>query len=467
VNAKSLRLRLLLLGGIAIVLALALAGIGIASLFERHVQRRAEAELDTYIRQISAGVTFDAEGAAGFSQALADPRFEAPLSGLYWQIVDGASGRGLRSRSLWDDVLKLPADTLDVGSVHRHMLEGPGGKQLLVRERSISYATPAGARQLRIAVALDEGEIHAARAEFSRELLAALALLATALLTAAWAQIAIGLRPLASLKQAILAVQSGAKSHVEVIEPQEVMPLVSAVNTLLDTQTEAMESAKARAADLAHGLKTPLTVLMADAARLRAKGEPEIAGEIEDLAKLMRQHVDRELSRVRLQSLGLLRPGRASVEPVVSRLVATLARSPKGEALNWRIDIAENIEALIREDDLIEILGNLLDNACKWARSSVRIAASSNNAVTILVEDDGPGAPEALIQSLGQRGARLDQSVPGTGQGLAIAMDIAKAYGGFLTFETVKPHGFKATATFPKTQGLLSRAQRRKEEAAR
>jgi signal transduction histidine kinase len=448
VSGRSLKLRLLLLGAFTIALALLAAGLGIVELFERHVIRRAEAELDTYTRQISAGVTFDAKGDAIFSRGLADPRFEAPHSGLYWQISDEDKGRTLRSRSLWDSVLKLPVDRLDPGSVHSHVLEGPAQASLLVRERRVLYSTPSGPRELEVAVAVDERDIHAARAQFSRDVLAALALLAIALLAATWMQIAIGLRPLAALKRSILAVRSGSKQHVDVTEPQEVMPLVSALNALLDLQAKAMESARSRAADLAHGLKTPLTVLIADAARLRASGENEIADEIEELAHAMKGHVDRELSRVRLQGLEVLPPAKIRIEPIVSRLVRTLERTPKGEVLNWRISIPESAEARIRGEDLAELLGTLLDNACKWAGAAVSVAAAVNDGVTISIEDDGPGAPEALAHRLGQRGLRLDQQVPGTGQGLAIALEIAKAYGASLTFETVKPHGFRAQVVF-------------------
>jgi signal transduction histidine kinase len=227
------------------------------------------------------------------------------------------------------------------------------------------------------------------------------------------------------------------------------MPLVDAVNSLLESQTRAMENAKTRAADLAHGLKTPLTVLLADAARLRASGEPEIAGEIEELANAMKGHVDRELSRVRLQGLDGLVQAKTALEPIVMRLVRALGRTPKGELLDWQVSLPEGAEVAVREEDLAELLGNLLDNACKWAASEVVIAAALNGTVTISIKDDGPGAPEALMHWLGQRGLRLDQKVPGTGQGLAIAMDIAKAYGGTLTFELEKPHGFQASVVFP------------------
>ncbi len=207
--------------------------------------------------------------------------------------------------------------------------------------------------------------------------------------------------------------------------------------------------------------------MLADAARLRANGEPDIADEIEELANTMKGHVDRELSRVRLQGLDILPPARTGIEAIVARLLRALGRTPKGERLDWRIGIPEGAEAPVREEDLAELLGNLLDNASKWAATAVSVAVAVNDAVTISVEDDGPGAPEALMNWLGQRGLRLDQKVPGTGQGLAIAMDIAKAYGGTLTFEPVKPHGFKASVAFPNAEGAArSRTATHKEVAA-
>ena len=181
---------------------------------------------------------------------------------------------------------------------------------------------------MRISAALDTRELRAALAEFSSDVLRALALLGVALLAAAWAQITLGLRPLKILQESVLAVRSGQKTRVGVAEPQEVMPLVSAVNSLLDAQAEAMESAKTRAADLAHGLKTPLTVLIADAAKLRQSGATAVAAEIEELADTMRRNIDRELSRARLESAHSLhvhetRPGR-----LLRSLFGPLGRTP-------------------------------------------------------------------------------------------------------------------------------------------
>ncbi len=445
----SLKFRLLALGGVTIGLALLIAGAGMSKLFELHAERRAVAELDTYIRQISAGISYDAKGRMAFKPALPDPRFGEPLSGLYWQIEDETNKQLLRSRSLWDGVLQLPADQLAVGKVHLHTINGPSGSTLLARERSLSYSTPAGPHQVRISGALDTREILAARAEFSSDAIKGLALLGLALMAGAWAQITLGLRPLKVLRESVLAVRWGCAQRIGVSEPQEVMPLVAAVNSLLDAQAEAMETAKDRAASLAHGLKTPLTILIADAAKLRESGATAVAAEIEELADSMRRHIDRELSRVRLESARSLKIHETRARPVVTKLVGALGRTPKGEELEWRIQIGEGITLPIREDDLAELIGNLLDNACKWANSAVTISASTGDGTTIAIEDDGPGAPQAFVHRLGQRGVRLDEDVPGSGFGLAIANDVAKAYGGALSFANAEPHGFRATVHFP------------------
>jgi signal transduction histidine kinase len=334
------------------------------------------------------------------------------------------------------------------------MLNGPSGSKLITRERSISYDAPAGPRRIRISAALDAREIKAARAEFSSDTLRALALLGVALIAGAWAQISLGLRPLNVLKQSVLDVRWGRARRIGVSEPQEVMPLVAAVNSLLDAQAEAMETAKDRAASLAHGLKTPLTILMADAAKLRESGAADVAAEIEELAGNMRRHIDRELSRVRLEGARSLQIHETPARPAVAKLVRTLGRTPKGQELEWHVHIGEDAVVPIREDDFAELIGNLLDNACKWASSSVTISASVEGAgVTITIEDDGPGAPQAFVHRLGQRGVRLDEQVPGSGLGLAIAHDVAKAYGCLLGFANIDPHGFKATVHFQASHG--------------
>jgi len=209
-----------------------------------------------------------------------------------------------------------------------------------------------------------------------------------------------------------------------------------------------MEAARARAAELAHGLKTPLAVIAGDAARLRERGETAIAAELEELAGAMRRHVEHELTRARLQFAGTSRPATvlaASVEPVVR----TLCRTPAGAALDWRVTVPSAITVALEPPDLAEVLGNLLENAARWARSHVAVEAAAGSPVRVVIADDGPGVPPAMIERIAQRGVRLDERPGGAGIGLAIVRDILEAYGGALHLENRPEGGLCATVELP------------------
>ena len=199
---RSLRLRLLAMALLSIAGALVISGVGLVFLFQRHVEKRIDSELETDVRQIAGSIVFGPTGAFTLSRPLADPRFEQPLSGLYWQVADEASGQALRSRSLWDARLALPPDELNPSSVHRHLLPGPGHATLIVRERAVTFTTGGETRTLRIAVAIDSADVGAASRAFAGELAPSLALLGLALLFAAWLQVRVGLRPLEAMRRA-------------------------------------------------------------------------------------------------------------------------------------------------------------------------------------------------------------------------------------------------------------------------
>lgn len=447
---NSLRLRLLLTAALAIAVALIVAGFGLVALFDRHVERRIDAELETYLRQLAGGVSFDANGALRVARPVADPRFNEPFSGLYWQIEDTNRGEVHGSRSLWDARLSLPVDPLPSGTVHRHQIEGPGASTLLVRERQVSYPTAAGARSLRLVIALDRRDLLDAREAFAGDVVPGLAVLALVLLTAVWLQVGIGLKPLDAVRRGVHAVRSGEQRRLTQRYPEEVMPLVAEVNDLLAAQDDAVARARARAADLAHGLKTPLTVLTADAARLREIGETAIAAELDSLAQAMRRHLDHELSRARIAGRTRATRWATPVRGVAEGVVATLKRSPDGERLTWTITAAEDLTVAADADDLTEVLGNLLENAAKWARRAVRVTAAAGTDVRLTVEDDGPGVPDDKLPLLGQRGVRLDEGVQGTGYGLAIVGDIVTACGGRLALGNLPSGGFCVAITLPR-----------------
>ena len=456
---RSLRLRLAMAAALSISLAVVVAGAGLVSLFERHVVRRVDAELESTVRSLIAAVEIDGGGRLSLPRQPSDPRFEQVTSGQYWQVDGGRMGL-LRSRSLWDGLLESPRDNLGPGVVLRHRITGPAGTTLYVVERSVMMS--ATGRDVpvtvRVTAALDAAEIARATGEFAEEVAVSLLVLAVVLVGAAMAQIFVGLRPLDRVRSNVLDVLAGRRNRVEAEGPSEVMPLVDTLNGLLDAQEKAIGAARQRAADLAHGLKTPLSVLRADAERLRARGETEIADEVAELAILMRRHIGRELSRTRLAS-SLRRDAATGLRDILERIARTLARGPRGDELVFDIDVPDNVAVAVEPDDLAEVLGALMENAAQWARSRVCVQAEPRgDTVEIKVGDDGPGVSGEALSRLGERGVRLDERVDSHGLGLAIATDIIDAYGGQIRFAV--NDGLEVVIT-------LSRADRREAGCSR
>ena len=267
-------------------------------------------DLDVHLKQLLAGVDVDPQGNLVITRPPADPRFADPLSGLYWQVSDDR-GQLLRSRSLWDTSLALPIDELPPGQLHHHEILGPAHARLLVAERSV-FLTVGGRRMpVRVAVAADLGRVSQAAIAFGRDMVVALGLLGLVLAVATSIQVGLGLRPLDALRRGVADIRSGRRQRLPVAVPVEVKPLVEEVNALLDAQDQEIERSRSRAADLAHGLKTPLAALAADAARLRKRGEAAIAQDIEAVGDAMSRHVDRELALTRAAA----RPGNEAAAP--------------------------------------------------------------------------------------------------------------------------------------------------------
>jgi signal transduction histidine kinase len=445
----SLRLRLLAGGAASILLALAIAGLGLLLLFERHVERRMAAELQSHLNQLVSSLVREQGGTLEVGAPPAEPRFLQPLSGLYWQITEEPARAVLRSRSLWDAALALPADELADADLHQHVIPGPGGASLLVIERRISLPASLGGGAVRAAVAIDRAEVHAAGRAFASDLVPSLALLAAVLIAAGWVQVGIGLRPLDAVRRRLAQVRSGEAGRLGSAFPDEVRPLAAEVDHLLDAQERAIARARARAADLAHGLKTPLTILTADAQELRARGDTHLAEEIDIVTTAMRRHVERELARAR-SGMGARNRLVQPVGPVVDQVVGVLRRTPQGQKLAWETDSTGGLGIRMDVQDLTEILGNLAENAASWAAGTVRIEVRrEGDAVALQVEDDGPGVPEEEIETVLTRGGRLDETRPGTGLGLAIVGDLVEAHGGALVLRRSTLGGLLAEVRLP------------------
>jgi signal transduction histidine kinase len=424
---RSIRFRLLLFSLVGTLVAIAIAGAGIVALFGRHVERRIEQELDTYIDTLSGNLRIGADGRLSLAREPSDARFLRPFGGLYWQVLDERDGALLRSISLWDAQLSLPDDSLAAGATHTHRTKAPDQSDIILHERRILLPTPSGERPVRISVAVNQADTEALKVGFGRDLIPGLALLAGLLLLAGWAQVGAGLRPLASIRSAIAAVREGRTDRLSLAAPTEIAPLVSEVNSLLEAQEIELKRARHQAADIAHGLRTPLTALAGDIARLKAAGQTAVARDIEALARQMRRIVERELarSRRRFPQQTLSTPLRAVVEAIAR----TLARTPAGETIIWDIDIDDGDAAAVDSDDMNDVLGNLMENAARVANGRVRIRSTRNGQeILVAVADDGPPVDPAAISRLVSRGARLDESGGSAGLGLAIAADILAAH---------------------------------------
>jgi signal transduction histidine kinase len=443
---NSIRFRLWMAATLSILIALAMAGVGLRYLFELHVERRVVGELTVDLNELISATTFAGEGRLVVAPVLSDPRFANPLSGYYWQVEDIGTGRLERSRSLWDAKLVLAAQSAG-GELRRvEEFKGPGGELSIAVERTI---IDASGRSFRAVVAEDHRSVEVSVSEYVVDLAPALFLLAAALMAAFFIQITVGLAPLENLRVAVKNVIAQRTARLEVVAPSEVQPLGDEINRLLDAQDKALARARSRATDLAHGLKTPLQVLSADIRALRKKGETDLADEIEKSAGAIRRHVERELARTRLAP-GVSGKASCRVSDVAAGVIAVVKRTPGGKKLSFKMEVAEDLTASIDEGDLTEILGNLVENAARYAKSSVRVDAFTTiGEVIVTVADNGPGIPDAHRESALSRGVQLDSKGGSSGLGLAIVSDIVEAYGGCLKMTNANP-GLVVTVSVPR-----------------
>ena len=438
----SIRARFFIISAASVTIALLLAAWFLVELFSDNYGRRIDAELTEHINELTGALAFSADGGLLPPEGPADNRFRRAYGGLYWQINDPAKNAELRSPSLFDFALPLPTDSHPPGTIHRYRLKGPEGTDIVVQERVVLVAAPGGSRYIRIAVALDAAVLDEARGRFAWEIMPYVGFLAVFLILMSAVQLRVGLEPLGKVGRDLENIRQRKAERLPGPYPKELRGLAGQVNHLLEAQSKAIEKARRRASDLAHGLKTPLTVMANDALTLRNRGETDIADELDALAESMLAHVNHELARARIAQSPELRLSDSRPAKIASDIVRTLKRTEHGEPLDWSIDIPASLTLPIDPHDLRELIGNLLENAAKWARHAVSIKLEGSSLV---IDDDGPGVAEERMADLTQRGLRLDDRTPGSGLGLAIVKEITEVYGLGLTLENLSPAGFRAT----------------------
>jgi len=449
---NSLAFRLFASAAAWTLVVLPATAILLVSLYRQAVERNFDARLNVYLTSLVASTTQG--GAAGPSEptTLGEPVFGIPFSGWYWQIkpLNGATRPDFVSDSLLDQQLNLPSQDgvpPDNSLTRRAYAVGPEQQRLRIVEREIKLAGPSST-PYSYAVSGDAREIARDVAAFTTMLIAALGALGLGLVAATFFQVRFGLSPLRVMRQHLSQIRSGEAERLEGEQPEEVRPLQHELNALIESNREIVDRARTHVGNLAHALKTPLSVI-SNEARMH---EGPLAAKVVEQAEIMRTQITHHLDRARVAARSSVIGDVTDVEQVLQALKRTLDRIYEERGLEVEIASAGGLKFQGERQDFEEMVGNLLDNACKWARSTVKIGTERPNGAgrfTVIVDDDGPGLTKAERAKVVKRGQRLDESKPGSGLGLSIVADLAHLYKGRFALEPSPEGGLRARLELP------------------
>lgn len=440
---RSLRWRLLIGASAAILAAVVVAWLFMTVLFDRHVESRTRKQLGRDGDRLVAELIVDARGRLSLPQAaLTDPRLQRPAGGYYWQVRQGQ--QLLRSRSLWDqelpDLRNAPADSW---GLLQHT--GPFEPDILLVFRRVHLT--ADGPSITVMLAEDSAETASAQAEFGRDLAIFLGVLWLFLSLAAWLQVHLGLAPLRRVGRDLDALRERPDARLEGGQASEVQPLIDAINSLAQAREAELNHARGRAADLAHGLKTPVAALLAQSRQVRKGGLGDAADGLDRAIEAIRATVETELARSRLAVFG--HGGQASPRDVVEQILGVLEKTRWGETLVFTNDVPDDVSVPLNPEDLAELIGALAENAARFARRQVLVGGGTEDgAVVLRIEDDGPG----LEGGEPAEDLRLDRIGGAGGRGLVIARTYAEASGGALSIGASALGGVSAELRWPLSQ---------------
>ena len=451
----SLVRRLVILAAGWSAVALLVTGILLTTAFHQASLRRFDLVLSDVTQGLLAGSTV--QDGQVVAPLLTDARALRVYSGRYWQIAEHAPGGRMRplvrSRSLFDQELPVPGEVLasiaaDPGKEFYYDTRGPLGQPL--RAMAMQVSLPGRAAPVILMAAEDRSPLDAEARRFAYLTAGALVMLGAGILIAVMVQVRVGLRPLFDLRRAIADVRKGKTDRLAGDYPEELEPLAAELNALIVHNQEVVERQRTHVGNLAHALKTPLSVMLTEAHQTPGS----LSEVVSHQAELMRGQVDHHLRRARAAARAQAPGERTQVEPVLDELAPTIERvcMPKDVVIDWRAP--EDLWFRGERQDLLEIAGNVIENAGKWCKGKVRVTAApvSPERFTLVVEDDGPGLPPERRGEVLKRGARLDESAPGSGLGLAIVDELARAYGGELTLGDSAMGGLKVELTLPRAE---------------
>jgi len=450
-TTNSLAFRLFATAAAWNLLVLPIAGAIIYSLYAQEVATSFDRRIGVLLTVVLSDTIDHGDQEPGEPKDVGEPLFEVTHSGWYWQItpLDGKPGHRITSRSLEGLTIPLPSEhKVDPNEreVRWANLDGPLEQQVRVAETIYVFGDGKRAQRYSVAVAGTLGEVETSLRNFSTRLALSLALAGVGLLALTLFQVRFGLFPLAKMEQGLAAVRSGEASRLAVSLPQEVQPLQHELNALLKSNQDIVERARTHVGNLAHALKTPLAVITNEA---REDGSP-LARKVAEQSQIMADQINLYLDRARMAArIGVI--GRVTeVRPVSDSLMRALERIYRDKRLSFSVDCPPGARFQGERQDLEEMLGNLLDNASKWARSRVMLAATGSGSwLEIRVDDDGPGlTPEQMADPI-IRGRRLDETKPGSGLGHSIVADLAHSYSGKLELARSEFGGLCAKLTLP------------------
>ncbi len=437
------------------VLILLIAGLILSSLYRRSAETAFDERLGVYLRAIVADVATPGDDTRTEPGQLGDPQFELSLSGWYWQItpLSQQSAKVKASRSLFASRLPHLADLgvkAELGEYRRGYAPGPDGRLIRLIERVIE-TDEEGKFLIQVAAATEQLETDIRRFEYS--LAATFILLALALGASTMAQVRFGLSPLRRLQSEVTAIRRGEGERIEGAFPPDLAPLAGELNLLISSNREIVERARTQVGNLAHALKTPLSVITNE-----AEADPSpLSGKVREQAQVMRDQVNYYLDKARAAARSNVVGSTTDVVPAIEQLVRTFQKIHRDgvPAFEMAFDDAPRFRG--EEQDFQEMLGNLLDNAGKWASAKVLVslsleagpAGSGQDFLILCVDDDGPGLPPEDREQALKRGRRLDETKPGSGLGLSIVGDLAAVYAGDFTLEDGVLGGLRARLRLP------------------
>ncbi|MGO4173594.1 sensor histidine kinase [Bosea sp. TAF32] len=448
----SLGARLFLSAAFCCVLILVLAGVGLTTFYRRSAERGFDERLSVYIKQLVADLAAPPETERQTVGDLGEPRFDLPLTGWYWQItrLDGERPNVRASRSLVGGQLPKLLDqsiTPNSRGLRESYVSGPDDRMLRILEREIDVGEDG---RFTVAVAAPADEIEGDIQDFRFALAMTFLLLGIALVASTLVQVRFGLRPLVRLRTAVGSVRTGESPRIVGQYPPDLAPLASELNQLIDANHEILDRARTQVGNLAHALKTPLSVMMNEA----GSGEGQLPQTVRTQTAIMRDQVQYYLDRARAAALSGALGGVTEVVPSLEALLRTFMKISQDREIAGSHAVPKTLRFRGEKQDFEEMLGNLLDNAFKWAASRVEVSLEGAKAVddekmALLIDDDGPGLPDGARAEVLKRGRRLDEATPGSGLGLSIVVDLAKLYGGELTLQRSQLGGLRARLVLP------------------